>query len=147
MSSLTRPSRKSTEIEHSCSDEWHLKCYRPVVLPAESPAEPPKSLLCRTGYVKRTAPIRVVTFVLLAACGAFCQQRPSPDLPQQLQSDNSNSPQMQPHEIPTSSSLPDAPSSVQPPTQTEEFRTFVNETRLPLTVGALGATGVLRETG
>jgi len=58
---------------------------------------------------------------------------------------------MQPHEIPTSSSLPDAPSSVQPPTQTEEFRTFVNETRLPLTVGALGATGVnagvLRETG
>src|SRR5713101_6625266 len=101
--------------------------------------------------VKRTAPIRVVTLVLLAACGAMCQQRPSPDLPQQLQSDNSNSPQMQPHEIPTSTSLPDAPSSVQPPTHTEEFRTFVNETRLPLTVGALGATGVnagvMRETG
>src|SRR5713226_9180688 len=129
----------------------------PEVLPSSCgfqrnrPRSPQSRRFAGPGYVKRTAPIRVVTLVLLAACGAFCQQRPSPDLPQQLQSDNSNSPQMQPHEIPTSTSLPDAPSSVQPPTQTEEFRTFVNETRLPLTVGALGATGVnagvLRETG
>ncbi len=47
--------------------------------------------------VKRTAPIRVISLILLTACGALCQN-----------------------------SLPDAPSAVQPPTQAE-FRTFVNE--------------------
>ena len=94
--------------------------------------------------------IRVITFVLLAACGALCQQRPSADLLQQLQFDNSNSSQVQPQEILTSSSLPDAPSSVQPPIQPERFRTFVNEVRSPLTFGPLGAAGanrgVMRET-
>ena len=101
----------------------------------------------------RTAPIRVISFLLLAACGALCQPQPSPDLLHQLQFDDSNLPEVPRQEIPTSRSLPDAPSSVQPPTQAERFHTFVNEARSPLTLGALGAagvgvnTGVMRETG
>ncbi len=41
-------------------------------------------------------------------------------------------------------SLPDAP-SVQPPTQAEKFRTFVDEARSPLALGAINA-GIMRET-
>ena len=96
---------------------------------------------------KRSAPIRVVSFCLLAACGALCQKRPSADLLQGLQFDGSNSPEMQRQEMRTWSSLPDAPSSVQPPTQAERFRTFVNEANLPLTLGAVSVTtGVMRQT-
>ena len=99
----------------------------------------------------RFVTIRAVTFVLLAACGALCQQRPSADLLQQLQLDDSNAPQVQRQVILTWSSLPDAPSSVQPPTPAERFHTFVNEARSPLTFGPLGASGVnagaMRETG
>ncbi len=89
-----------------------------------------------------TAPIRVFSFVLLAACGALCQARPTPDLPHQLPFYDSNLPEVPRHEIPTSRSLPDAPSSVQPPTQAERFHTFVNEAHSPLTLGRLGAAGV-----
>src|SRR5882672_995205 len=99
--------------------------------------------------VTQTAPIRVVTFVLLAASGALSQPRPSPDLPQQSQFDDSNSPQAQRQQIPASDSLPDAPSSVQPPTQTERFPAFVNEARSPLTVTLTTAgitAGIMRET-
>ena len=97
--------------------------------------------------VRRTAPIRVISFILLAACGALCQKRPSTDLLQGLQSDGSNSPEMQRQEMRSWNSLPDAPSSVQPPTQPETFRTFVNKTRSPLILGAVGVcTGVMRET-
>lgn len=97
--------------------------------------------------VKRSAPIRVISFILLAACGALCQKRPSADLLQGLQFDGSNSPEMQRQEMRTWKSLPDAPSSVQPPTQADRFRTFVNEARSPLILGAVGVSaGVMRET-
>ena len=44
-------------------------------------------------------------------------------------------------------SLPDAPSSVQPPTHAERFHTFVNEASSPLTLGAVGVSaGAMRET-
>src|ERR1035438_4292696 len=70
--------------------------------------------------VKRTAPIRVITFLLLAACGALCQKRPSADLLPGLQFDGSNSPKMQSQEMQPWRSLPDAPSSIQP--RSEERR-------------------------
>jgi hypothetical protein len=93
---------------------------------------------------KRTAPIRVISLILLAACAAVCQQRPAPDL---RQTDGSNSPAAQPQEKRTWGSLPDAPSSVQPPTQAEGFRPFVNEARSPLTLRPFGANAlVTRET-
>jgi hypothetical protein len=96
--------------------------------------------------VKRIAPIRVISFLLLAACGALCQQRPAADF-QGLELDGSNSPDAQRPEIRTWSSLPDAPSSVQPPAQAERFRTFVNEASSPLTLGAVSVTtGVMRQT-
>lgn len=84
---------------------------------------------------KRIAPIRIISFFLLAACGALCQsERPSVDL---LQGDGSNS---------LARSLPDAP-SVQPPTQAEKVRKFVDEARSPLTLGAVGINaGLMRET-
>jgi hypothetical protein len=44
-------------------------------------------------------------------------------------------------------SLPDAPSSVQPPTQPGTFCTFANKASSPLILGAVGiSTGVMRET-
>jgi hypothetical protein len=96
--------------------------------------------------VKRIAPIRVITFLLLAVCGALCQKRPAADF-QGLEFDGSNSSEVQCPEMRTWRSLPDAPSSVQPPTQAEKFRTFVNETSSPLTLGAVTATtGVMRQT-
>jgi len=97
--------------------------------------------------VKRIAPIRVISFFLLAACGALCQnERPSADLLQKLQFEGSNSPEVQRPEMRTWRSLPDAP-LVQPPTQAENFRTFVEEARFPLTLGAVGINaGAMRET-
>ena len=97
--------------------------------------------------VKRIAPIRVISFFLLAACGALCQsEHPSDDLLRGLQFDGSNSPEVQHQEMRTWRSLPNAP-SVQPPTQAEKFRTFVGEARSPLTLGAVGVNaGVMRET-
>jgi hypothetical protein len=86
-------------------------------------------------YVTRTAPIRVISFILLAACGGLCQSRPSPDLSQQLQFDDSNSPEVQRLEIAAGASLPDAPSSVRPPTEAEEFLADVNEACSPQTFG------------
>jgi len=75
----------------------------------------------------------------------LCQKRPSADLPQGLQFDGSNSPEMQGQEMRTWKSLPDAPSSVQPP-QAERFRTFATEASSPLTLGAVGVSaGVMRE--
>jgi len=97
--------------------------------------------------VKRIAPIRVTSFLLLAACGALCQgDRPSADLLQGLQFDGSRSPDVQRQKMRPSRSLPDAP-SVQPPTQAEKFHTFVNGARSPLTLGAVAVNaGVMRET-
>jgi hypothetical protein len=95
--------------------------------------------------VKRTAPIRVVSLILLAACGAMCQKRPAADLLPGLQLDGSISPEVQRQEISTWRSLPDAPSSVQPPSQAERFHTLVNEARSPSTQGAVDA-GAMRGT-
>jgi hypothetical protein len=97
--------------------------------------------------VNRIASIRVISFLLLAACGALCQsKRSSADLLQGLQFDGSDSPERQRQEMRTWESLPDAPSA-QPPTQAEKFRTFVDEARSPLTFGAAGVNaGVMRET-
>jgi hypothetical protein len=82
--------------------------------------------------MKRTAPIRVISFILLATCGASCQKNPSADLLQGLQFDSSNSPEVQHGEMRPIRSLPDAPSSVRP----------------PLTFAAVGVTaGIIRETG
>jgi hypothetical protein len=107
--------------------------------------------------VTRTATIRVISFVLFAACGALCQPRSSRDLPRELPFYDSNLPAAPRPEISTSRSLPDAPSAVQPPTQAERFHrlVIVNEARSPSTLGRLGAAGVgvgvnagvMRETG
>jgi hypothetical protein len=96
--------------------------------------------------VKRIAPIRVTSFLLLAACGALCQsERPSADLLLGLQFDGSHSPEVQHQEMHTWTSLPDAPSA-QPPTQAEKFHAFVNEARSPLTLGAVAVNaGVMHE--
>jgi hypothetical protein len=95
--------------------------------------------------VKRIAPIRLISFFLLAACAALCQsERPSTDL---LQGDGSTSPEGQRQEMRTWRSLPDAP-SVQTPTQAEKFQTFVNEARSPLRFGAVGINaGAMRKIG
>jgi hypothetical protein len=97
--------------------------------------------------VKRNAPIRIISFLLVAACGALCQSEPpSPDLLQGLRFDGSKSSEIQSQETRTWRSLPDAP-SVQPLTQAEKFKTFVDEAGSPLTLGAVGVNaGVMRET-
>ena len=60
----------------------------------------------------------------------------------------SNSPEVQRQEMRTWSSLPDAPSSIQPPTQAERSSPrSSNETGSPLTLGAVGVSaGVMRGT-
>jgi hypothetical protein len=99
--------------------------------------------------VKRTAPIRVLSFLLLVACGALCQSEPaSADLLQGLHFEGSTSLSLeaQRQEMRTWRSLPDAP-SFQPPTQAEKFQAFVDEARSPLILGAVGVNaGVMRET-
>jgi hypothetical protein len=93
---------------------------------------------------KRIAPIRVIFFFLLAACGAWCQSERA-DLVQTLKFDDSNS--VQRPETRTSRSLPDAPSTVQLPKQAEKFQTFVDEVPSPKALGAVGInTGVMRGT-
>jgi hypothetical protein len=93
--------------------------------------------------VKITAQIRVISFVFLAACGALCQgQGPSGTQLQGLRFDGSNSFQAQRREMPTSRSLPDAP-SVQRTLQTGKFQTFVTEARSPLTLGAVGVDAAI----
>jgi len=87
--------------------------------------------------LKRT-PLRVISFVLLAISAALCQgEGPSGSLLQVLRFDGSNSFKAQRQEMPTLRSLPDAP-SVQRSPQAGKFRTFVNEARSPLTLGAVG---------
>jgi hypothetical protein len=99
--------------------------------------------------VKRTAPIRVISFLLVAACGALCQSEPpSADLLQGLHfaGSTSHSLEAQRQEMRTWKSLPDAP-SFQPPTQAEKFQAFVDEARSPLILGAVGVNaGIMRET-
>jgi hypothetical protein len=96
--------------------------------------------------VNRTALTRVISFLLLAAGGAWCQsESPSVELTQRLHFDGSNLPEAQRPELRTQTSLPDAP-SVQPPTQAEKFRAFVEEARSPLVFGAVAINvGIMRE--
>jgi hypothetical protein len=83
--------------------------------------------------VKRIVPIRFISFCLLVACEALCQSElPSADLRQR---DRSNSPEAPRQEMRTWRSLPDAPSTVQPPKQADEFPTFAADVRTPLTPG------------
>ena len=94
--------------------------------------------------VKGIAPIRVICFLFLAACGAVCQKPPPTDLLQELQFDGSDSLQVQRQEMRTWSSLPDAPSSVQPPAQAQRLHPFVKESGTPGSVGV--SAGVMRST-
>lgn len=88
--------------------------------------------------VKQIAPIWVISSVLLVACGALCQSgRASEGL---LSGDSPNSPEVQRQEMRTWRSLPDAPSTVQPPTRAEKFQTFAYEARLPLAMRAAAIT-------
>ena len=113
----------------------------------EVSAAEPRVALQGPGMVKRTVQIRVITFVLLAACGALCQgEDPSVTVLQGLRFDGSNSFQAQRQEMPRLRSLPDAP-SVQRAPQAGKFQTFVNEARSPLTFGAVGVNAaIMRET-
>jgi len=92
--------------------------------------------------VKRIAPIWVIFSVLLVACGALCQsERASEGV---HQGDGSNSLEAQRQEMRTWRSLPDAPSTVQPPTQREKFQTFAYEAGLPLAMRAAAITSNVR---
>jgi hypothetical protein len=94
--------------------------------------------------VKRIAPVRVISFFLLAACGALCQSElPFADL---LQGAGSNSSEVRRQETRAWTSLPDAP-SVQPPNQAEKPQMFADEVRSPSTLGAVGInTAVIGRT-
>lgn len=94
-----------------------------------------------------SAPIRVISFFLLATCVALCQsEHPTAELLQGLQFVGSSSPRVQPPDIRLWRSLPDAP-SVLPPTKTEKFHTFIEEARSPLILGAVGINAtLLRDT-
>jgi hypothetical protein len=97
--------------------------------------------------VKRITPLRLISSLLLATCGALCQdERPSADLLHGVEFDGSDSHELQRQELRTWKSLPDAPTA-QPPTQAEKFRTFVDEARSPLTLGVVGVhAGIMHET-
>jgi len=92
--------------------------------------------------VKRSAPIRIVSFILLAAGGALSQKGPSVDWLHGLEFDGSNSSAVQPQDFGASRSLFDAPSAVPP-----ALHGFGDATRSPLTLGgaAIGSS-ILRET-
>ncbi len=92
--------------------------------------------------MKRIAPVWVISSVLLVACAALCQSKLASE--GLLQGDGSNSPEVQRQEMRTWKSLPDAPSTVKPPTQTEESQTVAYEARLPLAMRAAAITSKVR---
>ncbi len=102
--------------EHSCSEKWHVECYRQGRFTSEPLGTPAKSQAHAALIMVGTVPVRVISFLLLAACGALCQER------------QQNS---------ASNSLPDAP-SVQVSARTE-LRTSAGEARSDLTGGAVGS--------
>jgi hypothetical protein len=71
----------------------------------------------KEGTVKGTTSTRVISLLLLAACGALCQNSPSAD--KALQPDGSTLPEAQSTETRSWQSLPDAPMPVQPQPPTE----------------------------
>ncbi len=88
-------------------------------------------------------PSRVVPFLLLAACSAFCQsEHLSAD---SLHCEGSDSGEERCQDLREARSLPDAPSA-QTSIQTEPFRPFLDRARLPSTLGVVGInSGVARE--
>ncbi len=96
--------------------------------------------------VKR-APIRVMSFILLAVSGALCQKSLPTDSLHGLVFDGSDLPEVQRPESDASRWLPDAPSLVQSPSQGDRFRAFGNEASLPSTACGFGVSaGIIRET-
>jgi hypothetical protein len=93
--------------------------------------------------VKRIASIWLISSVLLVACGALCQtERASKGL---RRADGSNSSEAQRQEMWRPwRSLPDAPSTVQPPTRAEKSQTFTYEARLPLATRAAAISSNVR---
>jgi hypothetical protein len=81
--------------------------------------------------VKRIVLIWIISSVLLVACGALCQSERAAE---GLLGNSSKLPEVQRQEMPGGRSLPDAPSTVQPPTQAEKFQTFAYEARSSLTM-------------
>lgn len=97
--------------------------------------------------VKRIAPAGVVSFCLLAACGALGQsERSVGGVHQELQFEGTTSTHVQSQQRDPSQSLPDAPSAQALP-QADTFQRLGDEARSPLTVvkGGMNA-GVRRET-
>jgi hypothetical protein len=97
--------------------------------------------------VNRIKSMRVISFLLLATCGAICQSElPSADVIPVLDGEGQDAHQVQRQELRTWKALPDAPSA-QAPTQAEKFRTFVYEASSFLTFGAAGVNAaIMRET-
>jgi len=95
--------------------------------------------------VRRITPIRIVSFCLLASCGALCQsESPSVDLAKRYGSDSL---EVQRQQMRTWRSLPDAP-AVQTPRQAAKFQTFVDNARSSLTLDAVDINlGVVSKTG
>jgi hypothetical protein len=85
--------------------------------------------------VKGIAPVRVIFFLLLGACWAWCQKTPSVDLVHGLLLDAADSPPVQREEMRRWSALPDAPSSIQAPNPAARFGTLVNRVTSPMTLG------------
>ena len=95
--------------------------------------------------VKRIAPVQVVSFCLLAACGGLCQSERR-GVVQGLQFEATNSTEVQRQQRGARRSLPDAPSALVL-TQADRFQRAGDEARLPLKVGAVGVNAtVMRET-
>ena len=120
--------------EQSCSGECPNQVLASRCAPGRGAEEPQESLaaLLDRVMVKRTMLIRVISFILLSACGTVCQKRPSTNLLHEVQFDCSHSPGVQRQEMQSWTFLPDAPSSLRLPTQAERFRSFANEASSPL---------------
>src|SRR5580704_3242131 len=86
--------------------------------------------------VSLITPCRVASFLLLVACGAFCQsEHLSAD---SLQCEGSDSRDERCQDLREGRSLPDAPST-QASMQAEPFRPFLNPARSPSTLDVVGA--------
>jgi hypothetical protein len=98
---------------------------------------------------RTTTPIPVISFFLLAACGALCQSEHSPvDFVQGVQFDGSGrSSEVQSQGMHKWGSLPDAP-LIQPPTPGEKLQSSVNGTHSLLTLVPAGINaGAMRNSG
>jgi len=85
--------------------------------------------------VRRSAVTRLISILLLAGCGGWCQEEnPSAGLPQGLRFDGSNVPEARREEQRTPRSLPDAP-AVQAPTRAEKLDGFVEKACCTLIFG------------